>query len=37
VSHAFQNTGSEPMVLVAFSIAAYNPASPDVERDVLIP
>jgi UDP-2-acetamido-2,6-beta-L-arabino-hexul-4-ose reductase len=36
VSHAFQNTGSGPMVLVAFS-TAYNPASPDVERDVLIP
>jgi quercetin dioxygenase-like cupin family protein len=37
ISHAFQNTGSEPMVLVAFNTAAYDPVSPDVERDVLIP
>ena len=36
VSHAFQNTGSEPMVLVGFNTAAYDPASPDVERDPLI-
>jgi UDP-2-acetamido-2,6-beta-L-arabino-hexul-4-ose reductase len=36
VSHAFQNTGSELMVLVAFSTTAYNAASPDMERDVLI-
>jgi dTDP-4-dehydrorhamnose 3,5-epimerase-like enzyme len=37
VSHAFQNTGSEPMVLIAFDSSAYDPASPDVQRDVLIP
>jgi dTDP-4-dehydrorhamnose 3,5-epimerase-like enzyme len=36
VSHAFQNTGSGPMVLVAFNSSAYDAASPDVERDLLI-
>jgi dTDP-4-dehydrorhamnose 3,5-epimerase-like enzyme len=36
VSHAFQNTGSAPMTLVAFNSSAYDAASPDVERDVLI-
>jgi dTDP-4-dehydrorhamnose 3,5-epimerase-like enzyme len=36
VSHAVQNTGSKPMVLVSFNSSAYDPASPDVERDVLI-
>jgi dTDP-4-dehydrorhamnose 3,5-epimerase-like enzyme len=36
VAHAFQNTGSEPMVLVAFNSSAYDPSNPDVERDVLI-
>lgn len=36
VSHAFQNTGSAPMLLVAFNTQAYDPAHPDVMRDVLI-
>lgn len=36
VSHAFQNTGSAPMLLVAFNTEAYDPAHPDVVRDVLI-
>ena len=36
VSHAFQNTGLEPMLLVAFNTSAFNPAAPDVVRDILI-
>ena len=36
VSHAFQNTGTKPMLLVAFNTAVFNPAAPDVIRDVLI-
>ncbi len=36
VSHAFQNCGQHPMLLVAFNTAAFNPACPDVVRDVLI-
>lgn len=36
VAHPLQNTGSEPMVLVAFNSSAYDLSSPDVERDVLI-
>lgn len=36
VSHAFQNTGTVPMLLVAFNTEAYDAAHPDVVRDVLI-
>lgn len=36
VSHAFQNTGDRPMVLVAFNTVEHDPANPDVFRDVLI-
>ncbi|HEU4642517.1 MAG TPA: cupin domain-containing protein [Gemmatimonadaceae bacterium] len=36
VSHAFQNTGDRPMVLVAFNTVEHDPAAPDVFRDVLI-
>ena len=36
VGHAFQNTGSKPMLLVAFSTAAFDPSNPDVVRDLLI-
>jgi len=36
VSHAVQNTGSEPMLLVAFTTLPHNPARPDLVRDVLI-
>lgn len=37
VSHAFQGQGTKPMLLVAFSTAPFDPAAPDVVRDVLIP
>jgi dTDP-4-dehydrorhamnose 3,5-epimerase-like enzyme len=36
VSHAFQNTGTRPMLLVSFSTEVFDPAHPDVVRDVLI-
>ena len=36
VSHAFQNTGTAPMVLIGFNTLAHDPALPDVVRDVLI-
>lgn len=36
VSHAFQNTGTKPMLLVAFGSQVFDPANPDVIRDVLI-
>jgi dTDP-4-dehydrorhamnose 3,5-epimerase-like enzyme len=36
VSHAFQNSGSKPMLLVAFNTAVFDPKAPDVVRDVLI-
>ena len=36
VSHAFRNTGSSPMVLVAFNTVEHDPAAPDLVRDVLI-
>jgi quinol monooxygenase YgiN/dTDP-4-dehydrorhamnose 3,5-epimerase-like enzyme len=36
VSHAFQNTGAAPMVLVAFNTSAFDRGAPDVVPDVLI-
>ncbi|HEX6533018.1 MAG TPA: cupin domain-containing protein [Gemmatimonadaceae bacterium] len=36
VSHAFQNTGKDLLVLVAFNTVEHDPAAPDVVRDVLI-
>ena len=36
VSHAFKNTGTRPMVLVAFSSGEFTPDAPDVVRDELI-
>lgn len=36
VGHAFQNTGTQPMLLVAFSTSVFDAANPDVIRDVLI-
>ena len=36
VSHAFKNTGSKTMVLVAFNSAAFRADAPDVVRDELI-
>lgn len=36
ISHAFQNTGAKPIVLTAFNTVLYDPARPDLVRDVLI-
>ena len=36
VSHAFQNPGEVPMVIIAFNTVVHDPAHPDVVRDVLI-
>lgn len=37
VSHAFQNTGPAPLLLVCFNTEAHDPEHPDVVRDELIP
>ena len=37
VAHAFQNTGNEPMLLVAFNREVFDAAHPDLVREVLIP
>lgn len=35
-AHAFQNTGAQPNLLVAFNTVPHDPAAPDVYREVLI-
>lgn len=36
LAHAFQNTGTAPLVLLGFNTEAHDPENPDVVRDVLI-
>lgn len=36
VSHAFQNPGPGPMIIIAFNTIPHDPNHPDVVRDVLI-
>lgn len=36
VAHAFENTGSETQVLVAFATQPHDPANPDTFRDLLL-
>jgi len=36
VAHAIQNTGSEPIVLIAFTNRPHDPTRPDTVRQVLI-
>lgn len=36
VSHAIQNTGDKPSVLVAFNTFAHDPSQPDTVQDILI-
>lgn len=36
ITHAYQNTGPETLVMVAFSSRPHDPADPDTVRDVLI-
>jgi dTDP-4-dehydrorhamnose 3,5-epimerase-like enzyme len=37
VSHAMQNTGDQPSVMVAFNTQVHDPGNPDTRRDILIP
>ena len=36
ITHAYENTGSETLVLVAFSSRPHDPADPDTYRDPLL-
>ena len=36
VAHAFQNVGTKPMLLVAFSTTVFDATNPDAVRDELI-
>ena len=36
VSHAYQNTGPAPAVIVCFNTETFDPVAPDVMKDVLI-
>ena len=36
VAHAFQNTGSAPMLIVSFNSVPHDPALPDTTRDVIL-
>ena len=35
VAHAFQNSGTEPMIIVSFNSVAHDPDKPDTFRDPL--
>jgi UDP-2-acetamido-2,6-beta-L-arabino-hexul-4-ose reductase len=36
VVHAFQNTGSAPMIIVSFNTVAHDPQNPDTQREVIL-
>ena len=36
VTHAFQNTGTEPLVIVSFNTLPHDPANPNATRDVIL-
>lgn len=36
VAHAFKNTGTGPMLIIAFSTVPHDPNDPGVDREVLI-
>jgi dTDP-4-dehydrorhamnose 3,5-epimerase-like enzyme len=36
IAHAFQNTGSKPMLLAVFNTVPHDPARPDLVRDLLL-
>jgi len=36
IVHAFQNTGSAPMLIVSFNTTAHDPANPDTTREVIL-
>jgi|HigsolmetaAR202D_1030399.scaffolds.fasta_scaffold00994_6 dTDP-4-dehydrorhamnose 3,5-epimerase-like enzyme len=36
VTHAFQNTGTAPLVIVSFNTLPHDPANPNTERDLIL-
>lgn len=36
VTHAFQNTGTEALVIVSFNTLPHDPANPNTTRDVIL-
>lgn len=36
VTHAFQNTGTAPQIIVSFNTVVHDPAHPDTQRDVIL-
>lgn len=36
IAHAFQNTGTEPLVIVSFNTLPHDPANPNTMRDVIL-
>ncbi len=36
VVHAFQNSGTAPMIIVSFSTLAHDPENPDTMREVIL-
>ena len=36
VSHAFQNTGTGPLLIVSFNTLPHDPANPNTQRDVIL-
>ena len=36
VVHAFQNTGTAPLVIVSFNSLPHDPANPNTQRDVIL-
>lgn len=37
VVHAFENTGTAPMLIVSFNTVPHDPAQPDTVREVIVP
>ena len=36
ITHAFENTGTEPMIIVSFNSVPHDPDNPDTYRDPLV-
>jgi dTDP-4-dehydrorhamnose 3,5-epimerase-like enzyme len=36
VTHAFENTGTDPLVIVSFNSLPHDPANPNTTRDVIL-
>ena len=37
VVHAFQNTGTAPLIIVSFNSVPHDPANPDTRREIILP